>query len=203
MDTSFTASCFNLLGGLLYLKPSDTDLAPVFAILDDPNWTQNWPCGTPEELSKIAALLAQEAVPSQSLSEAHTALFIGPDHLQAPPWGSVYLDPERVVFGHSTLKLREFLAEEGIALNMDNAEPEDHIGLLLLTAAWLGVEKRDRSLSLLLAEHILPWAPTYFNLLRTASPHPFYRGIAELGLLTLDAMSKTLDIEARPLQIYQ
>ena len=30
-------------------------------------------------------------------------LFVGPGHLPAPPWGSVYTDRECVIFGEATL----------------------------------------------------------------------------------------------------
>ncbi|MGB9098314.1 molecular chaperone TorD family protein [Erwinia sp.] len=33
-------------------------------------------------------------------------LFIGPKAFKAPPWGSVYLDGESVLFGDSTHSLR-------------------------------------------------------------------------------------------------
>ena len=46
---------------------------------------------------KITALIKQGL--TQDLTEQYQNLFIGPNELLAPPWGSVYLDPECVIFG--------------------------------------------------------------------------------------------------------
>ncbi len=42
-------------------------------------------------------------------------LFVGPGVKPAPPWGSVYTDRDRVVFGASTLELRAWMRERGVA----------------------------------------------------------------------------------------
>ena len=50
--------------------------------------------------------------------------------------GSVWLDRENVLFGDSTLALRQWMRDNGIQFAMQQNEPEDHFGsLLLLTAA--------------------------------------------------------------------
>ncbi len=62
--------------------------------------------------------------------------------LPAPPWGSVWLDKESVLFGDSTLALRQWMRENGIALEADGNEPEDHFGTVLLRRH--GCAKRSR-----------------------------------------------------------
>jgi len=203
MNTDASVSCLNILGGVLYLSPLDAGLTPVFNVFSDPNWMTGWPCGTYEELVKIDEIIQSMPHDPNDLVHAYTELFTGSDHMKAPPWGSVYLDRQHAAFGQSTLKLRNFLDEQGISLNRNKEEPEDHIGLLLLTAAWLGIAKREKALSMLLAEHILPWAPTYLNVLKTVSPHPFYQGIAELTLLTLKSLEQTRELDVTPLNLYQ
>lgn len=81
----------------------------------------------------LAALFARED--DEPLPEARQRLFIGPWALPAPPWGSVWLDKESVLFGDSTLALREWMRATGIALSEQRSEPEDHFGTLLLLAA--------------------------------------------------------------------
>lgn len=78
-------------------------------------------------------------------------LFIGPWALPAPPWGSVWLDKESVLFGDSTLALREWMRASGIALALERNEPEDHFGTLLLLAAWLCETNQDELFAQLLA----------------------------------------------------
>lgn len=107
-------------------------------------------------------------------------MFLGPHALPAPPWGSVCLDEESVVYGDSTLALRAWLRQQGIVPAMARNEPEDHCGLLLLLSAWLA-ENNPFRLDTLLAEHLLPWAPRFLTLLNDGTAHPFYQG---LGLLT-------------------
>lgn len=76
--------------------------------------------------------------------------------LPAPPWGSVWLDKENVLFGDSTLALREWMRANGIGHATQGQEPEDHFGTLLLLAAWLCESAQVEAFSQLLAWHLLP-----------------------------------------------
>ena len=49
------------------------------------------------------------------LTWEYRRLFVGPGVKPAPPWGSVYTDRDRVVFGASTLELRAWMRERGVA----------------------------------------------------------------------------------------
>ncbi len=79
-----------------------------------------------------------------------------------PPWGSVWLDRESVLFGDSTLALRQWMRENHIAFEMQQNEPEDHFGTLLMLAAWLAENGRETERDQLLApasaamEHAFP-----------------------------------------------
>lgn len=46
-------------------------------------------------------------------------LFVGPAVKVAPPWGSVYTDRECVIFGRSTLALREWLRRVGVSFHCE------------------------------------------------------------------------------------
>ncbi|STV32453.1 twin-argninine leader-binding protein DmsD [Klebsiella pneumoniae] len=95
------------------------EIAPLVAAFQDGSWQQQWPF-------PVAALLASgfAASAEETLPEAWQRLFIGPWALPAPPWGSVWLDKESVLFGDSTLALRQWMRENGIALEADGNEPE-------------------------------------------------------------------------------
>ncbi|MCS6037733.1 molecular chaperone TorD family protein [Klebsiella pneumoniae subsp. pneumoniae] len=95
--------------------------------------------------------------------EAWQRLFIGPWALPAPPWGSVWLDKESVLFGDSTLALRQWMRENGIALEADGNEPEDHFGTVLPG----GMVVRNGAGCVvqlqLLARHLLPWSGRFLS----------------------------------------
>ncbi|AHG21952.1 twin-argninine leader-binding protein DmsD [Chania multitudinisentens RB-25] len=175
-----------VLGVLLYAPPESKECQPLLATLQEPQWIAEWPY---EGGQQAAALLAAGVADNQpeTLAEAYQRLFVGPYALAAPPWGSVYLDKESVLFGDSTLRLRQWLRVKGIEAQREHNEPEDHIGTLLMLAAWLAEEQQQALVSELLAQHLLPWAPRYLALLQQHAGHPFYQGLAQLAQATLAA----------------
>lgn len=63
----------------------------------------------------------------RDLMVSYAKLFIGPDKLIAPPYGSVYLDKERRVMGDSTIEVIEFYREAGLSMDEGFREVPDHI----------------------------------------------------------------------------
>ena len=118
-------------GALFSYAPNSAEIAPLVAAFRTGAGSSSGPSGRSPLASGFAAS-AEETLP-----EARQRLFIGPWALPAPPWGSVWLDKESVLFGDSTLALRQWMRENGIALEADGNEPEDHFGTVLLLAAWL------------------------------------------------------------------
>ncbi len=134
------------LGALFSYAPNSAEIAPLVAAFQDGSWQQQWPFpvaarwrqGLPHRLKKRCRK------PGSACLSGH-----GP--LPAPPWGSVWLDKESVLFGDSTLALRQWMRENGIALEADGNEPEDHFGTVLLLAAWLCETEQDALFAQLLA----------------------------------------------------
>lgn len=126
---------------------------------------------------------------NEALVWEYRRLFVGPGHLPAAPWGSVYTDRDAVVFGASTLALRAWMAANGIRRITDERTPDDHIGLMLAQLAFLAVERPDL-VDGFLRDHFLTWAPHYLEALEVATTHPFYEGLARLTRLTLAGMEK-------------
>ena len=174
-----------VLGALYYQAPTSQEIATLYATLEDPEWVKQWPVQH-EELAAIAQQMADGFNYSQeSLSEAWQRLFIGPYALPASPWGSVYLDKENVLFGDSMLELRQWMRENDIANEQENNEPDDHIGMLLMLAAWLAEEGLLQKVDELLAWHILPWSGRFLELFIANAQHPFYQALGELTRITL------------------
>ncbi len=139
-----------------------------------------------------------------ALTAEYRRLFVGPAPKAAPPWGSVYTDKDQVVFGASTLALRDWLRRNGIAVNRndDSDEPEDHIGTMLVLLAWMADEK-PQAVEEYLRDHLLPWAPHFLELMEDAAELPFFRSLAALTRLTLSGAQEQLGLEVETPRFYR
>jgi TorA maturation chaperone TorD len=119
-------------------------------------------------------------------------LFVGPGHLEAPPWESVYRSKERLVFGEQTVAVREIYRSFGLKSKKHHNEPDDHISLELEFMAWLCKQAADPHISVedcilnisgqtrFLNEHLLEWVPALCNDIEKAAESEFFRGLAFL-----------------------
>ncbi|WP_285127779.1 Tat proofreading chaperone DmsD [Leclercia adecarboxylata] len=194
---AFTA---RVLGALFYFAPDSEQAAPLVTALTQGDWQQDWPL-PPGQLAPIADALRQQA--DEPLPDAWQRLFIGPWALPAPPWGSVWLDRESVLFGDSTLALRQWMRDNGIAFEMVQNEPEDSFGTLLLLAAWLAETGRDAERDQLLAWHLLPWSSRFLAVFVENAGHPFYRALGQLAQLALADWQSTLLIPVAEKPLYR
>ncbi|MDM3777405.1 Tat proofreading chaperone DmsD [Proteus mirabilis] len=188
-----------MIGAAFYYPP--TEKSDIVELLSSGKWLTEWPYGSEEEKQRIASLLAQTTYQDETLAQAYQRLFIGPYALPAPPWGSVYLDHENVLFGDSTLDLREWMLENGIDIALTQNEPEDHFGLMVMMVAWVA-ETRPEKLTELLAEHLLPWAYRYLEKLSLQGAFPYYEGLAMLATLTLKSWQSLLSITPVEKQLF-
>ncbi|KAB1490721.1 Tat proofreading chaperone DmsD [Cronobacter sakazakii] len=176
------ACCARILGALFYYSPEAPEARAIVNALRMPGWEREWPCGF--DSARVAGFYTLNSG-DETLAQAWQRLFIGPDALPAPPWGSVWLDRESVLFGDSTLALQGWLRDNAIAFETPLNEPADHIGLLLLLTAWLAEQGKTRELDELLAWHLLPFAPRFLEVFCTQAQHPFYEALGELTRATL------------------
>lgn len=157
-----------LLGILFHQKISKNELIELTtALVED---------GVLSEVT-IQSLLELD---EDTLSADFTELFEGLGEMKAPPWGSVYLDREKVVFGDSTVQYRQFLSDNEIELNTGIREPEDQFGLMLLAFAFLLENNKSKAAKILMESHLLVWGMSYLDLLNKVSHNKFY------SLLALD-----------------
>ena len=161
-----------VLGALFYYAPESKEASPLVSALTSDDWVTQWPLSQ-TSLAPLATAFKEEC--EESRTQAWQRLFVGPWALPSPPWGSVWLDRESVLFGDSTLALRQWMREKGIQFEMKQNEPEDHFGSLLLMAAWLAENGRQTECEELLAWHLLPWSTRFLEVFIEKAEHPFYR----------------------------
>ncbi|NMA69020.1 MAG: dehydrogenase [Desulfitobacterium sp.] len=130
-----------------------------------------------------------------SLNRDYTQLFIGPGHLPAPPWESVYRTEEKLTFGEHTLAVREWYARYGLEFVHKNAEPDDHFGLELEFFAYLinneyqaledGEAQKATELAqeqlAFLEKHLLQWSKDFTQDVITNAQTKYYQGLAQLA----------------------
>lgn len=189
------AGALRCLAALYRAPPREPALAPILVALRDGELIAQWPFGSPPERDKAAAQI-RLGLERDDLTSAYRRLFEGPNELRAPPWGSVYLDHEGVLFGRSTTALRRFLRAIGARPMLEINEPEDHIGLMLHLLADLVAANRMAEAAEALTEHMLPWSGRYLDALESEADHPFYEALAVLTALTIAGLAQEVGATA-------
>ncbi|MDN5326660.1 MAG: putative dimethyl sulfoxide reductase chaperone [Moorella sp. (in: firmicutes)] len=148
----------------------------------------------------------------QELQGDYNRLFVGPGHLEAPPWESVYRSKEHLLFGEETLAVREFYRSFGLESKKKNQEPDDHLGLEMEFMAWL-CRKAAASIQSggdaghflagqerFLKEHLEQWVPALTADIERAARTDFFRGLALFtrGWLASDRVEIEIVLEERP-----
>ncbi len=178
---------------------------------------EEWPFVTPDKaLDPITAMVGgarrfedelaadnESLAATSSLADEYRRLFVGPAKKAAAPWGSVYTDRDQVVFGLSTLELREWLRENGIEIRRGKSEePEDHIGTMLELMAWLA-DNRPELLGDYLQHHLLTWAPHFLGVMQDATTNEFFDGLATLTRMTLLGIQDALSLDVIEPRFYR
>lgn len=179
----------------------------AMAALDADAAAAEWPFVEEAEARRCLTLmhegaLQREADGGEALKWEYRRLFVGPQSLPVPPWGSVYTDRDCVVFGESTVALRAWMRSHGIERLNDERDPEDHIGLVLAMAAWLAGEKPEL-VGEFLRLHVLPWSGHMLAQLEKAADHPFYKGLAAIARASLDGMEEAFELEVVEPRFYR
>lgn len=187
-----------VLGALFCYPPQREDLAPLVSAFRDGSWVEQWPDTIAPELMTQFAMPCEESLPA-----AFQRLFIGPYALPVPPWGSVWLDRENVLFGDSTVALRQWMRENNIAFETQENQPEDHFGVLLLLSAWLKEQQQEALWQQLLALHLLPWSARFLSEFITHAGHPFYSALGQLTQRTLALWQTELQIPVASKKLYR
>lgn len=129
-------------------------------------------------LAQAAPQPAPRGIAWDELEFAFNRLFIGPKALFAPPYASVYLEPEPQLMGRTTLKMREFYQLLTLTSPERQRLPEDHLGLELdayrqLQIAAAQVDSPELLMMLAyLCNHLCQWVPHFVARVHCAAGTP-------------------------------
>lgn len=193
--------CAQTLGALFYYDPADVRVSTLIELFNSSEWLTEWPFADKYDCQRIEQLFQASKQEQETLEDAYQRLFIGLNFLPVPPCGSIYLDKENRVFGISTLELRAWLRGNQINIQLDENEPEDHIGLLFMLIAWI-IEHKPELLRDFLGIHFLPWAYRYFEKMQLESGHAFYGATALLAWQTLNYIQQQLELTVASKTLY-
>jgi TorA maturation chaperone TorD len=197
-----------LLSPLFWHDPCDGEVQDAYTALrnlDTVAAAQEWPFVDFDEARSGLELMKRDLSQPKGLediAQEYRRLFVGPFKKATPPWGSVYTDRECVVFGASTLALRSWMREHGVAWHADDRTPEDHIGLMLALMAWVAAN-RSELLDEYMRDHLLTWAPHFLDEVESAAEDDFYRGLAALTRATLEGIRAARGIEVHRQRFYR
>lgn len=192
------AAAWGVLARLLAEAPSQADLDRV----RDEAMLASWPLPSDANAEKGLALLraSREAGEDErSIRDDHLRLFRGAGKVLAPPWASVHLGDEGLMFDEETLRVRAVYAAHDLQVPGLHREPDDHIAVELAFCAELLLRALDaaesgdaaRAAELVAAhdafvtDHVAPFAPEFFALVSRHATTDFHRGVAALGVHAL------------------
>ena len=145
-----------------------------------------------EKTAQRWVLAAGEKNPDELLVE-YSRLFVGPFHIPAPPYGSVYLDGDGRMMGKSTVQVKEYYLESGLAIDSSFHDVPDHISVELEFMQYLcykqwkanadgDVDRARTSLSRqrhFLGKFLAAWVPEFAAKVRNSTTNSFYVAVAD------------------------
>lgn len=118
---------------------------------------------------------------------AHARLFLGPFEIQAPPYASLYLDPQRRLMGAVSQEAARAYAEAGLGPGPGPREAPDHVACELEFMYFLAFQQAttaDREWAdrqqRFWQGHLGRWLPEFAANMAAAESHPFYDALARL-----------------------
>ena len=131
---------------------------------------------------------------AENLLLDYTRLFLGPNHIIAKPYGSVWLDEQETLMGESTLAVLALYKEGGFEMDETFRELPDHIAaelefLYLLIYRENEAYQQDKPDALeakaalrkrFLNEHLGRWIGPFTAAVRDGAQCAYYRQLAEI-----------------------
>ncbi|MBF0353525.1 MAG: molecular chaperone [SAR324 cluster bacterium] len=139
------------------------------------------------ELDRLPGLFHVDSSGFQEIELEYTRLFVGPYHVPASPYSSVYLDPEPMVMGISTLEAIDFYERAGLNPDENEHVLPDHISTELEFMYYLLFQyvSQNNPDFMAMAEsffsrHLGQWGPTFAELVLKNARHPYYQKLGQV-----------------------
>ncbi len=128
------------------------------------------------------------------VTEEYTKLFVGPTELSAPPWESIYVGEEGLLFQESTLKVRDCYRRFGLLPEAYPRVADDSLALELGFMAELARRSADdlengrrdalkeslQGAADFLDQHLLVWIPKYLERIFESETELLYPGLVRI-----------------------
>jgi len=136
--------------------------------------------GLTDEAESLSAISVPDEKVLEDLQVEYTRLFINAvPHVPAPPFGSVYLESGRSLYGKTTEKVRDFYREHGFDIS-DPAAVPDEITLELEFLGLLAGQGRYEEERQFLSDFFRPWFVRFRDIVVAEAGHPFYVALVKL-----------------------
>jgi len=198
--TSHMSPSDNTTSAVQELAPEDESRAAIYAmlaqILSAPPTAEQLTelgklQGSDTEFGQAIARLSEAArgTTAEQADDAYHDLFIGLTRGKLLPYGSYYLTG----FLHEKplARLRNSMAQLGIAANPEEKDPEDHIASVLdmmggLIRGDFGQPVPVAQQRIFFQEHVQSWAPYFFRDLEKVEETELYAAIGTVGRIFLE-----------------
>ena len=166
-----------------------------------------------ESIGQITSWLRESSNQETAIRELeveYTRLFITAyPRIPVPPYASIYLEDDRLVWGNTTVEALEIYREAGLKVSDDFRDVPDHIAAELEFVSYLissqlkASEKSDnerlsKMLSIqdrFLADHLLKWSISFFDMVTESTGSTFYRESSALARKFMKAEISRLGME--------
>ncbi len=185
MSREAEATYFKLMGALLYNEPSEQ---AINTLRDEELFAEILYAGENGLVKEGQKLLANwlKSAPANELTDNartdYMRLLVGAGKVLAPPWGSVYLDEDKLLFNVDTLKVRNFYQKYGVELKKKYSEPDDHIGLELEFLANLSEKGEVEAMKSFINDFMFPWIFNWNDDVQAHAQTDYYKGLANLAV---------------------
>jgi len=179
---------YALLAALLMRAPDATFLSKISGLRAD---------ASPLGLAHAALAEAAEKTTAEKVEREYFDLFIGLGRGELMPYGSYYLTG--FLHERPLARLRDDLANMGIARAEGVVEPEDHAGILCEIMSGLAngtLPAPPDSDRLIFSKHMAPWIGRFFADLENAAAADFYKRLGTVGRAYMDIEAEAFDLPA-------
>ncbi len=129
----------------------------------------------------------------EDIAVVYAKLFVGPNELLAPPYGSVYLDGEKRVMGDSTIEVIKMYEGQGLSMDSEFRNLPDHITVELEFMYYLifkeveALEKTEfdialnfiKTQELFLDKFLKRWVKLFCDKIKEGTDNEFYTSLAD------------------------